>query len=581
MALLSTQRHCQIRQPNKEPEWSSICNNVFDEYLDANELFGLGPEHHERNSSSDSLNLFDFSGASEQSHDTEATSISSHNWQPLSQFEVVPARQPQAKEPTTFWEKTLRALEHNAAQSDKQSRGLRTAKSHPDFLSLGGYPSPPAIPSSPTDESAYVQQRLPRAAVQNFRRRNITARSLSRGRPIGVTKSTVAGSTNPHATPRKASVSPHKMMTPSRYRAGYQDVWQGASEPYSTEYESTQPGSPLFCTPPPSANAFQQGFAAFQTNSNLPMSSTVPINSAFDDHVSPLAATFQRTHIHTPAITPAKTYATYPDFPPANMYTQQSVDPFSTARMPISDTAPLYGQRAPSLAASRIQSFDFGFPDSTGDSLWNTGISQSAATNAMLAGNAYSSIDPFVPLDAGVMPTTEPFDLSSVGLGISCDPSLVSHNPPRYSSSYVPPAAYQPAMNGRDSYHLPKRRSGVPSTPHRRARSCHRSVSPSPPATEPRSSKRNSSSRRPSRHRRAKSTNSTQRHSQNVSADAFLNFTAQDSDRILNGVAPSGSSKTKARREKEAADKRRRFSQAAVRAVVEAGGDLDALRCFE
>ena len=581
MALLGSQSHYQIRQPNKEPEWSSICNNVFDEYLDANKLFGLAPEHHERNSSSDSRNLFDFSGASEQSHETEATSISSHNWQLPSQYEVVPARQPQAKEPATFWEKTLRALEHNAAQSDKQSRSLRTAKSHPDFLSLGGHPSPPAIPSSPTDESAYAQQRLPRAAVQNSRRRNITARSLSRGRPAGVTKSTVAGSTNPHATPRKASVSPHKMMTPSRYRAGYQDVWQGAVEPYSAKYESTQPGSPLFCTPPPSANAFQQGFAAFQTNSNLPMSSTVPIDSAFDDHVSPLAATFQRTHIHTPAITPAKTYATYSDFPPANMCTQQSVDPFNTTRVPISDTAPLYGKRAPSLAASRIQSFDFGFPDSTSDGLWNTGISQSAATNVMLAGNTRSSMDPFGPLDAGVMPTTEPFDLSSVGLGITCDPSLVSHNPPQYSSRFIPPAAYQPAMNGPDSYHLPKRRSGVPSTPHRRARSCHRSVSPSPPATEPRSSKRNSSTRRPSRHRRAKSTNSTQRHSQNVSADAFMNFTAQDSDRILNGVAPSGSSKTKARREKEAADKRRRFSQAAVRAVVEAGGDLDALRCFE
>jgi hypothetical protein len=56
-----------------------------------------------------------------------------------------------------------------------------------------------------------------------------------------------------------------------------------------------------------------------------------------------------------------------------------------------------------------------------------------------------------------------------------------------------------------------------------------------------------------------------------------VNFTPHDSGKILSGVAPSGSSKTKARREKEAADKRRRLSQAAVRAVVEAGGDLDGL----
>lgn len=57
-----------------------------------------------------------------------------------------------------------------------------------------------------------------------------------------------------------------------------------------------------------------------------------------------------------------------------------------------------------------------------------------------------------------------------------------------------------------------------------------------------------------------------------------MNFTPSDSNKILSGVAPSGSSKTKARREKEAADKRRRLSQAAMRAVMEAGGDVEALQ---
>lgn len=57
-----------------------------------------------------------------------------------------------------------------------------------------------------------------------------------------------------------------------------------------------------------------------------------------------------------------------------------------------------------------------------------------------------------------------------------------------------------------------------------------------------------------------------------------MNFTPHDSNKILSGVAPSGSSKTKARREKEAADKRRRLSQAAVKAVVDAGGDLSVLK---
>lgn len=61
----------------------------------------------------------------------------------------------------------------------------------------------------------------------------------------------------------------------------------------------------------------------------------------------------------------------------------------------------------------------------------------------------------------------------------------------------------------------------------------------------------------------------------------FVNFTPDDSRKILTGVAPSGSSKTKARREKEAAEKRRKLSQAAVKAVMEAGGDVERLKMLE
>ncbi|KAL4780290.1 hypothetical protein BJX76DRAFT_338469 [Aspergillus varians] len=58
---------------------------------------------------------------------------------------------------------------------------------------------------------------------------------------------------------------------------------------------------------------------------------------------------------------------------------------------------------------------------------------------------------------------------------------------------------------------------------------------------------------------------------------SFVNFTANDSERILTGVAPSGSSKTKARREQEARDRRRKISEAALQAVRRAGGDVEAL----
>jgi hypothetical protein len=45
----------------------------------------------------------------------------------------------------------------------------------------------------------------------------------------------------------------------------------------------------------------------------------------------------------------------------------------------------------------------------------------------------------------------------------------------------------------------------------------------------------------------------------------------------LTGVAPSGSSKTKARREKEAAEKRRRIGEVVKKAVLKVGGDLRTL----
>ncbi|CAF9928010.1 hypothetical protein IMSHALPRED_007355 [Imshaugia aleurites] len=63
--------------------------------------------------------------------------------------------------------------------------------------------------------------------------------------------------------------------------------------------------------------------------------------------------------------------------------------------------------------------------------------------------------------------------------------------------------------------------------------------------------------------------------------DNFVNFTAHDSDRILTGVAPSGSSKTKARREQEANEKKRKLSLAALRAIQEAGGDVNAVEMLK
>ncbi|KAK5574359.1 hypothetical protein LTR43_000642, partial [Exophiala xenobiotica] len=54
----------------------------------------------------------------------------------------------------------------------------------------------------------------------------------------------------------------------------------------------------------------------------------------------------------------------------------------------------------------------------------------------------------------------------------------------------------------------------------------------------------------------------------------FVNFTPADAGKLMNDVAPSGSSKTRARRELEAREKRKKLSEAALKAVKVAGGDV-------
>ena len=99
------------------------------------------------------------------------------------------------------------------------------------------------------------------------------------------------------------------------------------------------------------------------------------------------------------------------------------------------------------------------------------------------------------------------------------------------------------------------------------------SVSPQPTPVRPHHHKRPKASH----HARRKSSGEHKTSAQDGSAIGFVNYTPEDSRKILTGVAPSGSSKTKARREKEAAEKRRKLSEAAKKAVLEAGGDLETL----
>ncbi|XP_014554237.1 hypothetical protein COCVIDRAFT_39794 [Bipolaris victoriae FI3] len=134
------------------------------------------------------------------------------------------------------------------------------------------------------------------------------------------------------------------------------------------------------------------------------------------------------------------------------------------------------------------------------------------------------------------------------GLGITCEPTPFNYT--------VHPAHTLPS-------------SFLPLT--------HRTPSPPPRKPHPRPRTRPNTSR--PRRSRTSSPNSISRTT--AANTGFVNFTPEDSRKILTGVAPSGSSKTKARREREAAERRRKLSQAAMKAVLEAGGDVERIRGLE
>lgn len=176
----------------------------------------------------------------------------------------------------------------------------------------------------------------------------------------------------------------------------------------------------------------------------------------------------------------------------------------------------------------------------------NVGASQSAPALAHSGGDFSGP---------GFMMSSNPFDQF-----ITEDPSydyVVSSTDPFQSthSSIYPPIVSPTVTTGRGR------------TPSSRASSpC---PSPSPTSKSP------SKQRRRSQCGRRKGSAGTLRSANTV---GFVNYTPDDSQKILTGVAPSGSSKTKARREQEANEKRRRLSQVAEKILLESGGDWERIR---
>lgn len=110
---------------------------------------------------------------------------------------------------------------------------------------------------------------------------------------------------------------------------------------------------------------------------------------------------------------------------------------------------------------------------------------------------------------------------------------------------------------------------------------------PSPPPTwpcPPPSLPSKSPSRSPPKQRGRSKSNRRKRSTSVLRSPAsldFVNYTPNDSHKILSSVAPSGSSKTKARREQEALEKKKKLTLIAERAVMDAGGDVEQLRASD
>lgn len=177
----------------------------------------------------------------------------------------------------------------------------------------------------------------------------------------------------------------------------------------------------------------------------------------------------------------------------------------------------------------------------------NVGASQSAPALA------HSSEDTSGP---GLIMPSNPFDPFIA--------EVPSHNHPVGPTDPFPSSdvsMYPPVVS-------PTVRTGRARTPSSRASS----PCPSPSAT----SKSPSKQRRRSKSSRRKGSAAALRAP--TTTMGFVNFTPNDSQKLLTGVAPSGSSKTKARREQEASENKRRLSQVAEKLFVESGGDLEKLR---
>ncbi|KAF1813761.1 hypothetical protein P152DRAFT_291517 [Eremomyces bilateralis CBS 781.70] len=392
------------------------------------------------------------------------------------------------------------------------------------------------------------------------------------------------------------SLQPPKMLSPNHYRPRHPETWAARIEQAVDSFPQDFQNSPSSPVPKEFPRLSRQ------------QSRTLSGQASFDHLLSPLSTTYslplqgQSTPVTSPTTDSSDSRRISTQVSPTSLYENAAQNSLQTP--PQTKSIPI----SPWTSAPTFDS-NFGFPNSNAFSMDKAGSSNLHWWEAVSAGHPSSQSGPMVSAPSHLFDDTASTSLATQGLMIQCEPpaslgidSLLQQSLPRQNSPatlhQIQTASFPAsplALNGSTPYlrHPPnrmrahgQRTGGVGSSSgahdlspasSRQPRATTREGSASPPRP------RRASTRPPGAGTQRRKSGHGQGHGQSKSmcngagGSWFVNFTPDDSSKILNGVAPSGSSKTKARREKEAADRRKKLSQAAAKLVMAAGGDLDAL----
>ncbi|KAI5250801.1 hypothetical protein E4T42_04763 [Aureobasidium subglaciale] len=509
-----------MRRTNKEPQWTTVYDDLFNQYIDT-DGFEFG-----------TCNAVAATSSSDEASNSEVINSIEANFTESGDSSSSEAAARRFSD--DFWARTLAVLGESASTLEDEQDGSRqresqqqqihalspaisfyNTKNHPhaDFLSLGGFPSP-HISNSPSSPSAEAAARR-RKATRYQQDRRITK---TPERPVGIKK-----------VYRSSSKSPN-MMSPSRYRAGAQDAWIGSV--YQTPNRMTSMNLPVRSMPltPPSSGRSKPSTLGlgFQGLGDLDASPFQPFTN-YDEQTSPFSQTFNQESLPKQLYSPEASPLTSPSVERGAMFAEE----------PTIFRDVYYKQ--PIATAATVGSYN--------ESAWSA--------NSFGVEDIYEPSPTFSPWMASEKKQAE--YQASLTHDYQVHNSLLQAT---YNDPTLAPAFGEEIFGGLDMqeqtpYHTT---TSYPIPLHRESRT------PSPP----RVTKRKSSSKLHTHSRR--SSKSERKPSRGNKAGGFVNYTPSDSEKLLTGVAPSGSSKTKARREREQADRWRRFSQAAAKAVAEAGG---------